>query len=365
MLKVSVISNGQEFAGLREEWDELLNDSSSNNVFLTFDWIYTWWQVFENENRQLTIIAVRDNNDLVAITPLYIEHKYFKVLKFLSAGYPICPDYLSIIIRKGYEDPAVGLILKEIGKLKWDYIYLSDIASDSPVLASIKGNTTTDLGPVYERPAAACHIINLPDSYDQYFRQLSKKQKYKINNSINKLNRNSILQQFYECQPAEFPEALSELKQLNNKRFAGKKEKHSSSGQAYNEFHQKYILAPVKPKVTRMFKLKLNNQTAAIQYIYQYDNKFYYYQSGFDPENASYRPGLLLQNYVIKHAIEKSVKCFDFLKGEHAYKEDWANATNKTVNIMWFSHSLKGRLSYLRLFLMPAIKNNIKNIMGL
>lgn len=363
MLEVSVITNNQDFEGLRSAWDELLKDSSSNNVFLSFDWMFTWWQVFETKNRELTIIVMKNDGNLVAIAPFYIEQSFFRVLKILSSGYPISPDYLNVIIRKGYEDPATNLILKELSKLSWDYIFLSDIARDSSILSSIKNNSPDTLGLLYERPAAECHIIVLPESYDLYFKQLSKKQRQKIRTSANKLNREYPDHQFSECQPEEFPEALVKLSNLSAKRWKDKKVMHSSIDRSYIEFHQQFFNAMINQRIPRIFKLKFNNQIVAINYLFQYDNTLFYYQSGFDEQFSPNSPGLLLLNHIIKQAIMEKIKCFDFLKGAHGYKDDWSNASNHTVNVFWFRKSAKGQLAYYRKLVLPKKKHMIMNIM--
>src|SRR2546427_4482076 len=45
------------FEKLREEWNELLQASASNCLFLTWEWLYTWWKHL-SEDRRLFIITV-------------------------------------------------------------------------------------------------------------------------------------------------------------------------------------------------------------------------------------------------------------------------------------------------------------------
>ena len=47
------------------------------------------------------------------------------------------------------------------------------------------------------------------------------------------------------------------------------------------------------------------------------------YNSGFDPERAALSPGLILLAHVIRDAIERGRRRFDFLRGEERYKYDF------------------------------------------
>ena len=47
------------------------------------------------------------------------------------------------------------------------------------------------------------------------------------------------------------------------------------------------------------------------------------YNSGFRPEAAALSPGLILLAHIIRDAIERGQRRFDFLRGEERYKYDF------------------------------------------
>src|SRR5437867_20023 len=59
-LSIDRISTDIEFTALKEEWNSLLTESGSNEISLTWEWLYTWWKVFRDDSRRLLILAVRD-----------------------------------------------------------------------------------------------------------------------------------------------------------------------------------------------------------------------------------------------------------------------------------------------------------------
>ncbi|MEM2144731.1 MAG: hypothetical protein QW279_05185, partial [Candidatus Jordarchaeaceae archaeon] len=139
MIKVTLVNKIEEFQDLRFDWNKLLSKSYSNSVFLTWEWLYTWWETFQ-EGKELMILSVRkeDEKELIGLLPIYIREdrlfglKKVRVGEFLGTGI-VCSDYLDIIIRTGYEE----MVIKELAeylmsqKRKFDFLILSDIPADS------------------------------------------------------------------------------------------------------------------------------------------------------------------------------------------------------------------------------------------
>ena len=126
-LTVERVSDVDAFEALRQEWDELLAASDSCCVFLTWEWLYTWWKHLA-EDRKLCILAVRRGSELMALAPLALRPRSLTrgcplpVLEFLGSGF-VGSDYLDFIVRKGAEDEASQALISHLAKervpLKW------------------------------------------------------------------------------------------------------------------------------------------------------------------------------------------------------------------------------------------------------
>src|SRR5258708_28460269 len=85
-----------EFDSLRGEWNALLRRSAMDSVFLRWEWMRTWWDIF-NRNRKLFILTIRFNDRLVGLAPFYIEWGPLgapRTLKVCSDE--LSPDYLAV-----------------------------------------------------------------------------------------------------------------------------------------------------------------------------------------------------------------------------------------------------------------------------
>src|SRR4030042_5175051 len=107
MLFIEEIADVVRLKSLANKWNDLLSQSESDNIFLTWEWVFNWWQVYGNR-KELRVLVVRDHHeDIVAIAPFYVHvQKFFNSLsvnevRFLGTGEDVSPDYLDFIIRKG------------------------------------------------------------------------------------------------------------------------------------------------------------------------------------------------------------------------------------------------------------------------
>src|SRR5438132_12003737 len=63
------IQSDEQFLSMREKWNALLQCSASDGVFLTHEWLSSWWRHL-GEGRQLSIVTARENGELIGILPV-------------------------------------------------------------------------------------------------------------------------------------------------------------------------------------------------------------------------------------------------------------------------------------------------------
>ena len=110
---IECLRNFEALQTLSKEWNNLLNKSSSNNIFLTWEWISLWWEIFK-EDAELYVITVKDKeSQIIGIAPLKIVNLTyngfpFRQLEFIGSGKGISADYLNIIIECGREEEVIN-----------------------------------------------------------------------------------------------------------------------------------------------------------------------------------------------------------------------------------------------------------------
>jgi CelD/BcsL family acetyltransferase involved in cellulose biosynthesis len=79
-------------------------------------------------------------------------------------------------------------------------------------------------------------------------------------------------------------------------------------------------------------------------YGFFYNNRFYFYQHGFDPQYEPFSAGLVLMGLTVRAAIEEGALEFDMLWGTEKYKALWAGDQRVLSQLQLFPPHLGGLL---------------------
>jgi CelD/BcsL family acetyltransferase involved in cellulose biosynthesis len=346
-LSVAEVNDTATFRGLRDEWNELLADSDSNCFFLTWEWLYSWWENLA-ESRQLQILTVRAQGRLIAIAPFALRspslssgHPY-PVLEFLGSGYA-GSDYLDIIVRKHFERQAVEAIAVHLGQrecmVKWTNLspqaQVGGLASKLSESGWSCESTVTNL----------CPYIPLEGkTWPSYLAELSSQHRYDYHRKLRRLNREFTVTFERALAPRECSEALDLLIELHNSRrstLGGSDAFHTPELRA---FHHELVIRAMDRGWLRLFVLKLNGKPAAALYGLNYGEKFYFYQSGFDPAYNRWSVGLITMGLSIQAAIEEGAHEYDLLHGDEPYKSHWSRHSRDLTRFELFPPGLVGQL---------------------
>jgi hypothetical protein len=55
-----------EFHDISEAWNQLLSESIADSFFLRWEWIHSWWEIFQ-DGRELWILAAFQDKDLIGL----------------------------------------------------------------------------------------------------------------------------------------------------------------------------------------------------------------------------------------------------------------------------------------------------------
>jgi len=152
-IKVSIITDSDGLAKLQSDWTILLQNSDSDSIFLTWEWMSTWWQFYGNDYR-LYVIAIRDSlNKLIGIAPFKVaSRRYFRfckrdVLEFIGVGEDITPELLDIIALKSLESIVGMVVLKQLLESKLFVAFdLWPFAEHSAILGFLVSDLAKKIG---------------------------------------------------------------------------------------------------------------------------------------------------------------------------------------------------------------------------
>src|SRR6185295_10963283 len=151
-LQIRVLQAGAELESLRAEWNELLVDSSADCLFLTWEWMTSWWRHLKGE-RLLHVIEVRDKDRLIGLAPFTVSRGR---LEFMGTG-AIGSDYLDLIARRGEEREVVDAVARNVEATRLN-LHLSHFLAGS-VVHQLAARLRTSGYRVFNRTINVCPFM--------------------------------------------------------------------------------------------------------------------------------------------------------------------------------------------------------------
>ena len=336
------------FEKLKAEWNELLEASSSPCLFLTWEWLYTWWKHL-SQGRRLFIITVRDGGELAAIAPLTLRPPKlarllpFRSLEFLGSGI-IGSDYLDVIARVGKEQDACEALAEYLrhGKLMLEFTQLKRYSCLAEKFAAELRRCGWSLA---ETKTNVCPFIDLSGhSWQSYLATLGSEHRYNFGRRLKNLMKQFEVRFEPVCSEEQRQDALSILIALHNLRWQGRACSEAFYTDDLISFHDELSRLALEKGWLRLFVLQLDGKPVASLYGFSYHRVFYYFQAGFDPIYGKYSTGLVAMGLAIKNALEEGVEEYDLLHGDEPYKFHWARARRELGRVELFPPGARGLL---------------------
>jgi CelD/BcsL family acetyltransferase involved in cellulose biosynthesis len=336
------------FANLREEWNRLVESSRANCVFLTHEWLFTWWKHLAC-GCALSILTVREGGRLVGIFPLVLRGPQYsrmipRSLEFLGSGV-IGSDYLDVIASPAAEqevNQAFGNHLSHLGEV----LHLSALRRGSSIVEGLSVQLEKHGWRVKEEQINVCPHIDLRgQSWEGFLSSLGSSQRYNFNRRLRSLQKNFELTVENVHAPEGADSALETVIELHRKRWSSRAESEAFQDNATIAFHREFVQLAAARGWLRILVMRLNGEAVAALYGFRYGETFYFYQSGFNPAWSRNSVGLVLMGLAIKGAIEEGASEYDFLHGAEEYKFHWTPQTRGLGKLELYPNHARGHIS--------------------
>ncbi len=327
MLTVRKIDSSTEFEKLRAPWSALLEASAADSFFHTWEWLYTWWKRLAG-SRELFLLAVLADGDLVGLAPLAARPRRLggfsgRTLEFLGAG-AAGADYLDVILHRGFEDEAIAKLAQYLGERKL-LLELGQLG-ESAAAWRLGRALRNDRGyRAFRMKTEVCPYIDLTGhTWNSYLAALGPSHRANFARRLKQLAKAFDVRFESVRQEGRRAEALAALIELHHHRWRGRGASEAFSSGAMTAFHGELSRLALERDWLRLFLLRLNDRPAAGLYGFYRNRRFYFFQSGLDPEYSRYSVGLVTMGLAIKSALEEGAEEYDLLHGNEAYKFLWA-----------------------------------------
>lgn len=336
----------EQFKSYEEDLDGLLKRSIGKNLYLTYDYIYSWLSAF-GEARTYTIIIVKDGGKVVGFCPLIKEtnRKFFKFsfscYKFIGEGLWGYADFLADNdYRQEIIEGFLDYIFQEFTFHKIEFgpilenslnlLIVRDYLERRKIRFSIRIfrdaphiRTGMDLDEYVRTGALKKSTL---DMVQRRIRQLSKMGRLsyrKINKELTQEELAGYMSQFLEM----YRQQWKQNRFVRDSRFI--------------DFYFGFAFRALKKGYCELAMLYFNDKLIAFHYGFLLDGCRYWftptYSTAFEYKN--YSPGKVLLYYLVKDSFREKVE-FDFMNGDEPYKFEWTKDVQQRIHVDIFSNNL-------------------------
>ncbi len=296
-------------------WSRLHARSRLRSPFLTWAWQTEWVRAFA-EGRPLEIWCVEDSDGLVAVLPLGEREPG---LRHLIGGTDVS-DYLDLLAVDGREEEAWTALLsaRAATPASWE---LHAVPASSPTVAVLPTLATAFGLRAVAKVEERCPVLTLPASWEAYLEALTSKQRHELSRKMRRLDREAPEARVTAASTwAQIERRLGDFLDLHRRARAGKARFMDTRMEV---FFRRVMALLADLGLVRLWVLDSAAGPLATFLVLEWDGTVGVYNSGFHPERASLSPGLVLLGHMIRDAIARGRRRFDFLRGEERYKYDF------------------------------------------
>lgn len=291
-------------------------------------------------NNTKTIFIVGFDGDIpCCIAPLIINMNKQEVYLL---GYGTNAGYLDFIYNKHIESFRIMELLKKCLKILPGYKFKFTDLNETSELFLILKNINVKINNM------ECYAIKLEDSYNVYYRGLSKSTRQNIRTIYNRLdtdNMNYCLT-IYSKEKAMSLSTLRKLNKIYRKRHSEWYKRESiKTRNILNELKQmkRDIIFQSIGKIpnTIVAVMYINNEPASFFIGYKYDNLIIIPRLAIDTQYSRYTPGGLLLIEYIKEIYKYNLEfIIDLCRGNEHYKSVYGGKVSLTHSIEFNGNEL-------------------------
>ncbi len=298
-------------------WNELVRKSSSDVIFLTWQWQKVWWEVFGRG--KLLLIVAEQNDMLITIAPLFADGQ---MIFFVGSG---GSDYLNFIGKIDDANIIEGILSVAIKKvpdfLGFRFYHVADQTATGTVLFAVAEKMGYKLFDEGELPSPRLELKKFPV---QSLEATKKKSLIRHENWFKKNGDVKVehLKTFDEILPH-----LEEFFEQHIKRW-----EPTSYPSLFLDPIQKLFYKRLSEEVgetgwLRFTCVNWNKENVAFHFGFNYNGTFLWYKPTYEISVAKHSPGEVLLRQLLLQAINENAIIFDFGLGDEDFKKRFSTNT--------------------------------------
>jgi CelD/BcsL family acetyltransferase involved in cellulose biosynthesis len=339
MIEISEVTDATALEALGDEWRALVARTEDASPFQTWEWCSTWWR--HHGRGRLWVLRARAAGETVGLMPLTITRwrgTPFRQVRFMGA--PLS-DYQGLIgpVAHAGECAAAFFMHLHQNRRRWELCDFADQREGSALTVAEPGGL--NLMRLHHR---VCPVVPLAATWDAFAAGLSRNMRSNLGRRRRQIGK-AFRAEYDLAGAATVEAAMEELFRLHNARWRRRGAMGAFAGARMQAFHHEVARRFLERGWLKLHRVRLDGETRAAFYCFQYGGRVYYYLSGFDLELSKYSLGNVAMAQAIADAIQSGASEFDLLRGDESYKFQWRAVERNTLRLVIGHGALRSRLA--------------------
>jgi hypothetical protein len=358
-IKIKTINSVDDFLSLEDDWHELSADGCNDSFYLSYNWFYIILKLWDDPQKDIRIICIYDDNQLIAIIPTCIKKTLrrffsFRILEIIGNIYT---PLRGCVVRKNKEQLAAEALVSLLtSSSEWDMIRFDDMSENDLFLNALVGK--------FRNEGIRCYLTNQYDNMvidlssigdsSTYWNGLGASVRRNIKTRINKLNRdgsfdiilttklgqdldNSILNYFKIYEKSWKIQETDQKFHLSLFRYLAEKGLlrlftmyHCNKAESSTEVSM--MFSSYQSSIQDCCPVPKDSIPIATFFYLVYEKTAYFLKTAYREDYSQYSPGSVTMWFLIKWFIDvEKISTIDFQKGNDTYKYMWAIVKEKRV----------------------------------
>jgi len=305
-----VLQSFRELAVIGGKWDELLDGSSADTIFLRAGWLYSW-ELTYGKNSELIIVLVSISDRLVAAGAF---ENVSGELIFAGKG---PSDYSDILVSSSLDTSELPGVIESILQIaaesvaRFRHFRLNRIQTESETLKYLLSG----------RSKTRAIIVDQTEAPRMDMRVVAHKLKKKsLIRHERKLARKGMLVDNCYNSSSDISSVLDQLFCQHIERWRNTPYPSLFLDDVSKEFYRQIVQNLGGTGFLRFTTLHLDERLIAAHFGFVHAGRYTWYKPSFDVSLAKFSPGEVLLKRLLEAARVEPVNIFDFTIGNESFK---------------------------------------------
>jgi CelD/BcsL family acetyltransferase involved in cellulose biosynthesis len=318
-----------DLAAIESDWRHF-EETADCTPFQTFDWLSAWQRhIGSAKGVTPAIVIVRRGDQLLLLLPLGIERRGL-VRRLMFLGGSLC-DYNAPLLAPDFAmlgpDGFLPLWRDIHTALQASPLARHDVIAFDKMPEKVGGQPNPMLALRGQLHPSGAYQTPLSEDWEQFYAaKRSSSTRRRDRTKLKRLGELGAVKFVNPDTSAELALTFDLLVQQKSKAFARMGVPNLFAPPGHIAFYRELATSPRYRSLVHLSRLDVGTTWAALNLGLTFRDCYFHILASYDDgETSRFGPGAAHLRELLRHAIERGLKRFDFTIGDEPYKRDWCD----------------------------------------